>query len=61
MEVKLDKNICYNCKYSCPLNSSFKQIMCNYISITGRSRIYNLGKKEVEKGYCNKYEERTEQ
>lgn len=29
---------------------------CNYIEITGRSRLFDLGKRTVEKGYCNKYE-----
>jgi hypothetical protein len=57
MLVKLKKNkTCNTCKYGHYLNSSHKIMCCNYIEITGRSRLFDLGKRTVEKGYCNKYE-----
>ena len=60
---KATHKLCNTCRYSmgfgsqpsnanCPAN-----ICCNYLEITGHSRIfYNGGKRSFPKEYCDKYE-----
>ena len=52
-----DRKKCASCMY-CKCNAGVinSQIRyCDYIMMEGRSRVWNLGKKKIEKGYCDKY------
>lgn len=61
-KIKLDKGICSNCKYrmgfgsnaNCTTRSNFA---CNYLEITGHSRIFEDGELRMDPQYCDKYEE----
>ena len=46
-------DVCRTCKFY----SGEWTETCNYSVITGHSRLFESGKRVVEKGFCNKYEE----
>ena len=50
-------NLCASCKYRCKLSGMGQdgKIVCNYIEISGRSRIFENGEKVVPDGKCDKY------
>lgn len=50
---KLTPELCDKCKYM----QGVKENGCNYMTITGHSRIFENGKKTVPSGYCDKFEE----
>ena len=55
-----DQKLCKKCKYSMCTSSVRSARMCGYILRTGNSRVYDDRQRTVEKGYCNKYNEREE-
>lgn len=62
--VKCSKKICAICKYrmrfgTAPGNKRVTSYnySCNYLEITGHSRIFENGKKKYDSQYCDKFEE----
>ena len=65
--VKIDGKTCLSCKYhvgfgaqpgsQCRDNTkNFKNVCCNYLRITGKSRIFVNGEKAYDPKFCDKYE-----
>ena len=61
--VKCTKNVCARCKYRCRFGTApsgaqkLYNFCCNYLEITGTSRIFENGhRRDIEKGYCDKFE-----
>lgn len=53
MKKRVDNNICASCKY----RGFFQQrICCNYLGVTGKSRIFEDGKLRHDPRYCEHYE-----
>lgn len=52
-KVKADYETCKKCVYHGYYSSSY--CLCSYILIEKHSRIYDGGKRMVEKGYCDKF------
>ena len=50
---KLTPELCDKCKYM----QGVKENGCNYLPITGHSRIFDKGIRTVPDGYCDKFEE----
>lgn len=52
-----DKRKCQSCMYvkhnAGVVNSQVRY--CDYIMMEGHSRIWELGERRIEKGYCDKY------
>ena len=64
--IKLSQTVCLSCKYHMGVGTQpgknqkaqgmLPNVGCNYLKITGRSRIYENGKKAYNAAYCDKYE-----
>jgi hypothetical protein len=50
---KITKKLCSTCKYR---GGTDQKISCNYMTCTGRSRIFQDGKMAYDPKYCDKYE-----
>lgn len=60
--VKADQKVCRKCKYHMGFGSQpggprdvNRNVACNYIEITGHSRIFEHGKPAYDPEYCDKY------
>ena len=60
-KIKANNDICRNCKYRMGFGSNANSttrsnVACNYLAITGHSRIFKDGKAEMDPEFCDKYE-----
>ena len=64
--VKVSQRTCLSCKYHMAIGTqpgrlqkakgTMPNVGCNYLSITGHSRIFEKGEKAYPSEYCDKYE-----
>lgn len=62
--VKIRPGLCASCIYRMGFGSQpnrpekeYANVACNYLDITGHSRIFQDGEKAYDPRYCDKYEE----
>ena len=51
--IKAEHATCKKCKYRYLLNQA--EIACNYMDVTGKSRVFKDGKKVIPDGFCDKF------
>lgn len=58
-----DRRKCATCVY-CKFNAGVVKSsvrFCDYLMMEGRSRVWEQGKRKIEKGYCDKYKPKKKQ
>jgi len=60
-KIKVNSDICRTCKYRMGFGSNANHttrstVACNYLSLTGHSRIFEDGRLQMDPKFCDKYE-----
>lgn len=54
--IKVSSNVCAMCVYRMRNTTSFTGWCCNYLDITGHSRLFENGVKTHSAEYCDKFQ-----
>lgn len=55
--VKINRKTCRKCKYHMLFGSNGTMVCCNYLTIEGRSRVYEDGEAQYDPKFCDKFTE----
>lgn len=61
--IRISNDVCRTCKYRMGFgadpggnNGCVNNVVCNYLSVTGHSRIFTDGKMAYDPKFCDKYD-----